>query len=150
MTTEIDTLLAQTEERIAALKDDLRLEERLRERLLAVVRQKPSPSPSSSPATPAGQGNGETNQIANGGHRPAGKTVPGSLISRIVAVLEEAGHSLKVKDIADLVSAQGYSTNAVGGVPVAVSAALAHNAGKIFFKVAYGKYDLKSRHEAEA
>ena len=147
MKSEIDILLAQSEDRIVSLRDELRLEERirdrLRERLLAIRAQKPSPEPTNQ----ANHHDGENGQGSNGGHRPARTIATGSLTSHVIAVLEEAGHSLKAREIADRVMARGYTTTANGGVPVAVSTTLAHDHGKVFKKISYGVYDLRSRHE---
>lgn len=141
MQSEIDTMLAQSEQKIAALKDDLRLEERLRDRILELRQQRPVVV--SQAAQPIDHNSGE-----NGGSRPLGTVIARTLMSHVVAVLEEAGHSLKAREISNRVMARGYTTNAKGGVPVAVSTTLAHDDGKVFKKVDYGVYDLKSRQEA--
>ena len=145
MPNEIDMLLARTEETIARLKDDLRLEERLRERLIEVRGQKSAPVP----ITVVAHDDGDATTKSHGGRRSSKATVAGSLFSHVIAVLQEAGKGLKAREIADHVRARGYDTSAKGGLSVAVSTILAHNRDTTFQKIAHGVYDLKSRHEAE-
>lgn len=151
MQSELDVLLARTEESIAKLKDQLRVEELLRERLMEIKGQMRASPPIRMllpSATHVFHEAAETGQKSHDGHKTSVAIVNGSLMSHMVAVLEEEGRGMKAREIAERVKARGYDTDAKGGLPVAVSTSLAHGQGKVFQKVGYGVYDLKSRHEA--
>jgi hypothetical protein len=133
MQIEIDLLLARCDETIAKLKDDLRLEERLRQRLLEIKGVPTLPQAGSPEKNPGG---------GNGGYRPAGKTVSGSLLSHVIEVMRGEGRQMRAREIAGRVEARGYTTTAKGGLKIAVSTVLAHNQGKLFRKIEPGVYTL--------
>lgn len=136
MQVDINSLIARCDETISKLKDDLRLEERLRQRLLEIKGGGGSTAvqsfPSGSPVTTGG----------NGAHRPAGTVVSGSLLSHVMEVMRIEGRQMRAREIAERVGARGYSTKAKGGLPIAVSTVLAHNGGKLFRKIKPGVYTL--------
>jgi hypothetical protein len=137
MQVDINSLIARCDQAISKLKDDLRLEERLRQRLLEIedgsVSLAGETLSSRSPVSSGG----------NGGHRPAGTVVSGSLLSHVIEVMRTEGRNMRAREIAERVEARGYTTNAKGGLKIAVSTVLAHNGGKVFRKIEPGVYALK-------
>lgn len=137
MQVDIDQLLAQCDGTISKLMDDLRLEERLRQRLLEMKGGFVLPQ-----AQPLLPGAPVTNS-SNGGHRPAGTVVSGSLLSHVMEVMRAEGRQMRAREIAERVEARGYATSAKGGLKIAVSTLLAHDGGKLFRKIEPGVYVFK-------
>lgn len=133
MATELDELLADIEAAIARLHDELRLEERMRERVLKRRNERAGqPIPHIPPVVEAR------------GHRLAGTMVEGSLISRIIGILHAANRPMKAKEIAIKLKTQGFTTTAKSGLNIAISSQLSHacKAGKLD-RVGHGKYAIK-------
>lgn len=145
MLIDIDEMLARSDEKIAKLKGELQLEELFRKRLLEETRHLPQERNT----TPI-RGSGEATPATNVGHRLPGTIVEGSLLFHVRAVLEQEQRPMRAREIADLVEGRGYSTQAKGGLPIAVSSLLAHDKGKNFLKVSPGVYELIREEEAQS
>jgi len=139
MATELDGLLTRTEAKIAKLRDELRIEERVRERILEEcgnhrprVRMNPEAA-------------GETLPAGSGGARPVDSVIEGSLVSRIIGVLEAVGRPMKAKEISARVKEQGFATTAKAGLKGAVASQLSRGfkTGR-FIRKGRGRYALKS------
>ena len=129
--------ILQFQEQIKLAEDRVKLEEMYQERLLLEKREVLE----NAAAQPTKA------ESRNGGHRPLGLLVNGSLLSRIIKVMTAEGGPMRAGEIAKRLESQGFRTAAKSGLPMVISSTLGHHEkdGKHFNKVKTGLYDLLER-----
>ena len=135
----LDRMIQQSQSTVEQLRAALQLEERyladLCKRRQALIRagesrSRPAPHPAS-----------------NGPARPsrAARVHADSIPSHVVAILEHAGHEMKLTDVARELEKRGLTTTSKGGMKaLAYSSIMSRR--DLFERVGPEVYDLKSRH----
>ncbi len=123
----LDRLVAKTEERIAELREDLALEQRLLERLKAEY------GPKSKPMV--------TNGATGTSVARATKVEQGSLTDHIAALFRERPRVLRASEIAKELESRGVTTSSKNGLLPMVLSSLSRRSD-IFGKAERGRYYL--------
>lgn len=125
--TNLQEQIRQVESKIEDLKIKLMVEESVLKRLKAI----------DNPEQPQ--------QSLNVVNTPA--TYNGSLVEHIKAVLFETNRSVTVKEICDMLTARGVTTNAKAGLGSAIACAMARR-DDLFHRVRRGLYGLRNQEKS--